>query len=71
MIKAIQAFFIHLFGGITPDECANSNFNSYEIGAFKILRLLKDHADSINGMKADDWCKSMYDEIIKLYHNYE
>lgn len=71
MIKAIQAFFIHLFGGMTPDECIESNYNSYEIGACKILKILEEHAKNINGMNADDWCKSMYGKIKELYSNYE
>lgn len=68
----IKSKLIHLLGGITQDELqsidsyADERYNSgVHEGRFSTLVCLKIYADSLFGIDADRWCKSMYDFIVQ------
>lgn len=63
MKKKIKTWLIHRLGGVTESEMRQSNFNSACFGACKALAIIKEYADSLNGMPADEWCKLMYEYI--------
>lgn len=65
MKKKIKTWLIHLLGGVTVSEMRQSNFNSACIGAYKALAIIKEYADSLNGMPADEWCELVYKKICR------
>lgn len=71
LLKTVQAFLIHLFGGLTVEESNMSDYNSFSIGAYRALITLKDYADSMYGKEPKEWCESMYKKITHLMEDYE
>lgn len=69
MIKKIQSYLIHLLGGITVEESQESDFNSFTIGAYCSLSRLRSHADAMYGKSSEEWCESMYREIVRSIEN--
>lgn len=65
----LTAFLIHLFGGVTLDECVKSDVEHYELGRRNAYDMMKRFADHMNGTPADDWCKSMYNHISEVLSN--
>lgn len=70
----IKSKLIHLLGGITKDELKgelkakeSSQNELYNRGVFvgksEAFVSLKHHTDSIFGVDADSWCKSVYEFI--------
>lgn len=65
MKKKIKTWLIHLLGGVTVSEWRQSKFNSACFGACKALAIIKEYADSLNGMPADEWCELVYKKICR------
>lgn len=65
MKKKIKTWLIHRLGGVTESESQKSDYNSACIGIYAALRDIKDYADSLNGMPADEWCELVYKKICR------
>lgn len=60
----MKKFLIHFLGGLTQEDCAALQQQSYDEGRLISFQGLKLYADSMNGYPADDWCKLMYAHIL-------
>ena len=67
MKKKIKTWLIHLLGGVTEKEIAQSNLNCACFGAYQALTIIKGYADSLNGKSADEWRELVYKEICRQY----
>lgn len=59
----LKQFLIHLLGGLTIEESQDSDTNSFVIGQWLALHEAKTFAESLNGIPADDWCKTVYNHL--------
>ncbi len=50
---------IHALGGLTAQESMESDYNSYEMGAFMVACKALCYAKQLNGLNADEWCEKM------------
>ena len=62
MIKEIKACLIHWLGGVTDEQ----ETETFLLGQNVIIDSILAHADSIYGVNADFWYKSMYQHIMQL-----
>lgn len=84
-MKKIKTYLIHLLGGVTKREAIIARHVQFRqlvelvpdvmhkalpLGSLIAVKRLKQRADSINGVSADDWCKIIYEAMetdIKVY----
>lgn len=59
---------IHALGGVTLGEHVIAEECSYYIGRLNSLCMLKNTADKMYGIDADEWCKKIYEAIEKDIH---
>lgn len=59
----LKRYLIHLLGGLTIEESKKSDAISLNLGRFATLVAIRIYAESLNGMAADEWCKSVYQYI--------
>ena len=68
----LKQHLIHLLGGMTVEESQDSDTNSFMMGQWTALHEAKTFAESLNGLPADDWCKTVYnhfaDRIEEVEH---
>lgn len=57
----MKKFLIHLLGGITPEESAQSNDHCLTIGQISAYKNIKALADSMYGK---DWTNTVYNHIL-------
>ena len=73
MLDKIKTKLIHWLGGYTYAELRKDGRKSYElgvdIGEMHMAYRIKDFADSLYGLPADDWCKQMYEHIKQCPQN--
>ena len=62
---SIRTFLIHLLGGVTCEEYQANQSNSYQSGCLTVILNVYDYANSLNGMPADDWCKTLYSYLTE------
>lgn len=62
MIKKIKARIIHWLGGVTDEQ----KTEIFLLGKNVVIESMLAHADSIYGVNADFWRKSMYNHIMEL-----
>lgn len=62
MIKKIKTCLIHWLGGVTDEQ----ETVTFLLGQNVVIESMLAHADSIYGVNADFWCKSMYNHILEL-----
>lgn len=59
----IKQKLINLIGGLTVEESQDSDTNSFMMGQWAALHEAKTFAESLNGIAADDWCKTVYNHL--------
>ena len=62
LTEKIKARIIHRLGGVTREE----ETRTFLLGENVIIDSMLAHADSIYGVNADFWRKSMYQHILEL-----
>lgn len=63
MINKLKTKLIHWLGGYIEAEQRENGNESFNAGVLTTLYDLKNFADRLNGLSADDWCKKMYERI--------
>ena len=62
LTEKIKTRIIHWLGGVTDEQ----ETATFLLGQNVVIELMLAHADSIYGVNADFWCKSMYNHIMGL-----
>lgn len=63
MMNRIKDRIISWLGGYTLEELEESNFNEHFNGRLAALSYVKKHMDSMYGIAAEEWCKSIYEYV--------
>lgn len=51
---------IHLLGGLTIEESQESDKKSFHIGRYTAFSVIKQKADELYGLSAEEWSKKIY-----------
>ena len=85
-MKKIKTYLIHLLGGVTKREVIVARHAYFRqlvelvpdvikkvlpLGSLIAVKRLKQRADSINGVSADDWCKLIYEAMETDIKDYQ
>jgi len=70
-MKKLKNYLIHLLGGFTEAEMVAAHVSGLNYAAYRVTLKLLNHAHTINGCTADEWCKDMYDIIQRLNNKYK
>lgn len=85
-MKKIKTYLIHLLGGVTKREAHAARHAQFRqlveivpdvmhkalpLGSLIAVKRLKQRADSINGVSADDWCKIIYEAMETDIKDYQ
>ena len=62
-MNRIKDRIISWLGGYTLEELEESNFNEHFNGRLAALSYVKRHMDSMYGIAAEEWCKSIYEYV--------
>lgn len=63
IIRNLRTWLIHKLGGVTIDELMESNKYNFKRGLTVAHKSIKQYADSIYGLPAEEWCKNVYYRI--------
>ena len=63
MIDKLKTKLIHKLGGYTEAERRENGKISFNAGVLTMLYDIKNFADHLNGLSADEWCKKMYQRL--------
>lgn len=59
----IKDFFIHLLGGMTVEECRESDSHCFDIGEWVAYNKIVSKMESLHGVNADKWAKEVWDFV--------
>lgn len=71
ILKLIKQKLIHALGGVSKIEADSWYSADWNVGRFSAICQVKDMADLLYGLNADEWSKQMYDYIDKLYKEWK
>lgn len=63
----LRTWLIHKLGGITKEEINTKTWNAYMKGEYIALDRLRTYAESLYGLPAEEWCKSVYFRMVNYY----
>ena len=65
-MKKLQKFIIHLLGGTTLEEDIKAGIMLMIYAEYKRIVRTRKYLDLLNGLDADDWCKSAYNYVCRV-----
>lgn len=67
ILRNLRTWLIHKLGGVTEEERIVVFYKSFQKGKIASDTDIITHSKSLYGIKAEEWCKKMY-EYIEAHH---